>query len=303
MKRHKANTFVFGAAMLLFALGLPSARASSIRISALSSACICFGNSSDVSSSANTGDIYGPGMAARATSGPYALTGPGGSYFFADGWSYADTSGTLRAYSEASAENPWKQSTGVGASFWTDTLFAACDLSVTTPGSCGALGYTDYLAGMELDDGLTSANFLQYGGGGFAHYYGSGLMSSMAIDDSTTNGIGDSAPDHIVTMHFHIANNTHFDVGAHLDTLASAQEGFAIVDVSSTGLFSLQALTPGGSYVEQDGIVFATSLTDTSAAPEPGTGALAICALLLGLARVGRSPFSNRQHRIHTRKS
>ncbi|HEV2447749.1 MAG TPA: PEP-CTERM sorting domain-containing protein, partial [Candidatus Sulfopaludibacter sp.] len=76
----------------------------------------------------------------------------------------------------------------------------------------------------------------------------------------------------------------YFDIGADLTAQTQAQQGYATADASSTGLFSLQVLTPGGGYTSQGGVVFATSF---SAAPEPGTLALGGlgCLFLLLAAR------------------
>jgi len=77
------------------------------------------------------------------------------------------------------------------------------------------------------------------------------------------------------------------NIGADLRADASALAAQAIADGYSTGLVALQVLTPGGGYTADDGWVFATSF-DT-AAPEPGTFALAGFACLFVLAGARRS--------------
>jgi len=224
-------------------------------------------------------------MVASEISGPFTDQYPGsnGSQY-AEGWSSATNLGVLRAFSQVDATTPIPEVVADGHSYWGATLQATCDPNVpgtlTTP-SCLSTGQVEYDFGIRLDDALTAGNYGQYGGGAFVNYTGAGVIASMFIHDATPH------PASSTTIHFYVYENVgaYFDVGADLTAQSQAQQGFATADASSTGLFSMQVVTPGGGYTSQGGVVFATSL-DT--VPEPGTIVAAALGCLVLLAAAWR---------------
>jgi len=267
------------AALLLACAAVREARASGISawVQATSSACICNGLPWDVGSSANSGQLS-QGFVSE-TSGPFTDNYPGsnGSQY-ADGWSSADDLGTLKAFSQVDATVPIPEVQADGHSYWGATLLATC----APPASCP--GGVTFDAAIELHDTLVAGNYGQYGGGSFVNYTGAGEIATLFIHDAADQPAATLTLDY----QFTVPVGTYFDIGADLTAQTQAQEGFATADASSTGLFALDVLTPGGGYVGS-GAPFATSFS--TGAPEPGTTAMAAlgCGMLLvGFVRRGR---------------
>jgi hypothetical protein len=274
-------------AIMLVAFAGPALKADTISTSvqAISSACICNGLPWDVGSQFNSGQVQGPGSVSEI-SGPFTDNYPGsnGSQY-AEGWSSADSSGVLKAFSQVDATTPIPEVQADGHSYWRATILATCNTSVlgTLPlPSCGTTGMVTYEFGLDLEDSLVTGNYGQYGGGAFVNYDGGGVLALLAIHDGSPHAFSST----IITDTITVPVGTYFDIGADLTAQTQAQEGFATADASTTGLFEMQVLTPGGGYDSPEG-TYATSF-DTGA-PEPGTaasGALGCLLLLLAARRL-----------------
>jgi len=283
----RGSRWFLGVALLVCAGG-HEMKASTVStwVQAISSACICNGLPWDVGSSFNTGQKFGAGSVAYEISGPFTdnYLYSGGSQY-AEGWSSANTAGVLKAFSQVNATTPIPEVFADGHSYWGATIQATCDPNV--PGtvsapSCSA-GSVTFHFGLQLHDTLIAGNYGQYGGGAFVNYDGAGALASLAIHD------GNPHPAGLITRYLDVTVpvGTYLDIGADLTAQTQAQQGYATADASSTGLFSLQVLTPGGGYTTQGGVVFAASF---NTAPEPGTfaaGGLG-CLFLLLVARKSR---------------
>lgn len=246
-------------------------------VQATSVACICNGNPSfDVGSSFNSGQRTDVTYVSEI-SGPFTdhYMYSGGSQY-AEGWSSADSLGTLKAFSQVDATVPLPQVTADGHSYWGATLLATC----STPG-CTSVTYNGIL---RLHDALTAGNYGQYGGGAFVNLNGSGVLASLTIHDAADQRAASLTLEH----QFTVPVGTYFDIGADMTAQTQAQEGYATADASSTGFFALQVLTPGGDYISA-GAPFATSVDD--ATPEPGSIILSsLGCLFLVAVRRRKSP-------------
>jgi len=288
-ERHAVRA-VFGSITFLIvaSAGPRDLRADTITswVQAMSIACICEGHPWDIGSpeANNSGQQYGVSSVSEI-SGPYTDNYPGsGGSQYAEGWSTAYTSGVLKAFSQVD-DTGFASTVADGHSYWGATILATCD--PTVPGTqsapnCATSGKITYNFGIQLHDTLTAGTYTQYGGA-FVNYDGAGALAALAIHDAANA----AAPSLTLYYQYTATVGSYFDIGADLTAQTQATNGYAKADASSTGLFSLQVLTPGGGYASS-GAQFATSF-DTDA-PEPGTSALfafgCLCLRLLPLRKL-----------------